>query len=524
MSKVQIVWFRDLVRWDTEYFTGNHRLESKFKLVDLSEILIPRKERIKPNEYDGITPIVAKIPFSNPNIELRKEPKTKMDMYAAYRNDLLVSNINFHQGAVAICRENKVFASTHYQPYIVNTDNIDLEFLVLVLRQNSYQQYIGAKKIRGIKTESNFNFIKTLQIPLPPLEIQKQIVAKIQSIKAQIKALQDEEKRLKDEIEAYIYIALGLEKKQEAKRQKVFIVRFKDLDRWDTRHNQSIAINLCHTDSIPYHTEQPNCHTDSASCHTDTTSPCHTEAIAEVSTNIESKTRFFAVAQNDNESKRDISAQYDKPINTANLKALLDSIPTPPSTGWEVKTLGEICEINPKIDFKELTKLEKEVSFLPMEAVKTDGRTFEKFQRKAKEAQGFTKFADNDLLWAKITPCMQNKKSLVVSGLKNGFGFGSTEFFVLRSKDSRQINIHFILQFLRLDLILQSASETFKGSAGQQRVPKEFLQNLKIPLPPLSVQEKILAHIHKIESSIANTQDKVKALGLELTHYIESTL
>ncbi len=206
------------------------------------------------------------------------------------------------------------------------------------------------------------------------------------------------------------------------------------------------------------------------------------------------------------------------------LKALLDSIPTPPPHGWEVKTLGKICEINPKIDFKELTKLEKEVSFLPMEAVKTDGKTFEKLQRKAKEAQGFTKFADNDLLWAKITPCMQNKKSLVVSGLKNGFGFGSTEFFVLRSKDSRQINIHFILQFLRLDLILQSASETFKGSAGQQRVPKEFLQNLKIPLPPLSVQEKILAHIQKIESSIATTQNKAKALELELERYIESTL
>ena len=214
-------------------------------------------------------------------------------------------------------------------------------------------------------------------------------------------------------------------------------------------------------------------------------------------------------------------------INEANNQSIesdLDSIPTPPPHGWEVKTLGEICEINPKIDFKELTKLEKEVSFLPMEAVKTDGKTFEKLQRKAKEAQGFTKFADNDLLWAKITPCMQNKKSLVVSGLKNGFGFGSTEFFVLRSKDSRQINIHFILQFLRLDLILQNASETFKGSAGQQRVPKEFLQNLKIPLPPLSVQEKILAHIQKIESSIATTQNKAKALELELERYIESTL
>ncbi|CAM3446222.1 restriction endonuclease subunit S [Helicobacter labetoulli] len=335
-------------------------------------------------------------------------------------------------------------------------------------------------------------------------------------------------------------------------------MRFKDLERWDTRHNQSFAINLCYTKHTDYntsftchtdststcHTLPPHCHTDFPTCHSSAiaeesknkeslTIPCHTK-LCEVSTNTKSNeihnkkssntksTTYQALAKESQESQKRYfaTAQYDN----NDLKALLDSIPTPPPQGWEVKTLGEICEINPKIDFKELTKLDKEVSFLPMEAVKTDGKTFEKLQRKAKEAQSFTKFTDNDLLWAKITPCMQNKKSLVVNGLKNGFGFGSTEFFVLRSKDSKQINIHFILQFLRLDLILQNASETFKGSAGQQRVPKEFLQNLKITLPPLAVQEKIVTHIQKIESSIATTQEKTKALELELERYIESTL
>ena len=206
MSKIQVVWFRDLTRWDTEFFMGNHSLQSKFKLEYLSKILTPRKEKIKPDEYDGITPIVAKIPFQSSHIELRKEPRTKMDMYAIYKDDLLVSNINFHQGAIAICKENKIYASTHYQPYIINSALVNSEFLVLVLKQTSYQQYISTKKTRGIKTESNFNFIKNLQIPLPPLEIQNKIVADIHSIQAKIKALQDEEKRLKDEIEAYIYI------------------------------------------------------------------------------------------------------------------------------------------------------------------------------------------------------------------------------------------------------------------------------------------------------------------------------
>lgn len=510
MSKVQIVWFRDLVRWDIKHYLTEFK--SKFPLVSLKDYIVEKKHRIKPSNFPNETFDILGV--NNKDGVYFNESllgsRIKQPYYQVRSGEIFYNPYRVNVGSIGIVPPEFDLKYTSPAYVIFQTDETRLlsQYLVFVLKSAWFNEHLRAKTRGSVRQNLSFEALCDLQIPLPPLEVQKQIVAKIESIKAQIKALQDEEKRLKDEIEAYIYIyiALGLKKKQEIQRQKVFIVRFKDLDRWDTRHNQSIAINLCHTDSIP--------------CHTDTTSTCHTETIAEVSTNIESKTDISPTAQYDNEMSRDISL----PLNTANLKALLDSSPTPPPHGWEVKTLGEICEINPKIDFKELTKLEKEVSFLPMEAVKTDGKTFEKLQRKAKEAQGFTKFADNDLLWAKITPCMQNKKSLVVSGLKNGFGFGSTEFFVLRSKDSRQINIHFILQFLRLDLILQNASETFKGSAGQQRVPKEFLQNLKIPLPPLSVQEKILAHIQKIESSIATTQEKAKALELELTHYIESTL
>ncbi|WP_185900159.1 restriction endonuclease subunit S [Campylobacter sp. MIT 99-7217] len=174
--------------------------------------------------------------------------------------------------------------------------------------------------------------------------------------------------------------------------------------------------------------------------------------------------------------------------------------------------LEEICLINPNVDFSELITKDKEVSFVPMQAVSSNGTDFYPTNRKAVEYKGFTKFKDNDLLWAKITPCMENKKSLVVKGLKNAYGFGSTEFFVVRSKDKFETNIDFILQFLRLDSTVLNAKLRFKGSAGQQRVPKDFLQNLQIPLPPLKEQEKIVEFIEAKKAIIEQNNAKIKEL------------
>ncbi|PAF41755.1 restriction endonuclease subunit S [Helicobacter sp. 11S02596-1] len=238
MSDVKIVRFKDLIRWDIGFYTGKQGLNSKFELIYLEEILIPRKEKIKPEQYDGITPIVAKIPFASSHIELRKEPKTRMDMYAVYRGDLLVSNINFHQGAVAICKEDKIYASTHYQPYIVNEEIINKHFLYLILKQSSFLEYIATKRTKGIKTESNFNFIKTLQIPLPPLEIQNKIIDDLQAIENKIKAAQDEKAKLENEINEYINIALGINQNTPTSNKTgVKVIRYKDLRLFDYKSN-----------------------------------------------------------------------------------------------------------------------------------------------------------------------------------------------------------------------------------------------------------------------------------------------
>lgn len=105
--------------------------------------------------------------------------------------------------------------------------------------------------------------------------------------------------------------------------------------------------------------------------------------------------------------------------------------------------------------------------------------------------KGFTKFQEGDLLWAKITPCMQNGKSAIARDLVNGVGCGSTEFYVLRPK-SDNILIEYVHYILRAKRVLESARNSFGGSAGQQRVSGSYLKSIKIPLPPIEIQKQII--------------------------------
>ncbi len=153
--------------------------------------------------------------------------------------------------------------------------------------------------------------------------------------------------------------------------------------------------------------------------------------------------------------------------------------------------LSEIAHINPSVNFNKLDDND-EISFVPMEVVdEINGHIKEQRTKKIAETKGFTRFEENDLLWAKITPCMQNGKSAVVRKLKNGKGCGSTEFFIIRPKNESCLvdYLHFLLRDAR---ILDVAQNFFGGSAGQQRVAVDFIKNLKIPLPTIEVQNKIV--------------------------------
>lgn len=167
----------------------------------------------------------------------------------------------------------------------------------------------------------------------------------------------------------------------------------------------------------------------------------------------------------------------------------------PYKSKWPLKPLSAVAEINPKRP-TELRKFNDatQVSFVPMAAVcEKRGAIKELITRPFGEVKkGFTYFADGDVIFAKITPCMQNGKSAVASGLVNGLGFGSTEFHVLRPTKAEADWIYF---FVRSQAFREEAARHFQGSAGQQRVPEDFLHNALIPDAPPKDQIRIVAQI-----------------------------
>lgn len=166
------------------------------------------------------------------------------------------------------------------------------------------------------------------------------------------------------------------------------------------------------------------------------------------------------------------------------------------------------------------------VSFIPMEAVSDKSGEIAAPQiRKCREVKnGYTRFSNDDVIWAKITPCMQNGKCAVARNLKNDIGFGSTEFHVIRSKDKNRLMPDYIWTLLRLDHLRQAAQRYFIGSAGQQRVPADFLANLQIPLPPVEIQKTIINGIRKAYSEIAREREAAERKAREIETEIEELI
>lgn len=161
------------------------------------------------------------------------------------------------------------------------------------------------------------------------------------------------------------------------------------------------------------------------------------------------------------------------------------------SDRFPIRPMGEVIEINPHVSFLDLDE-DTEISFVPMERIdESFGTIKETITKKIKDSVGFTRFNNGDLLWAKITPCMQNGKSAVAKNLVNNLGCGSTEFFVIRPKNNK-ILIEYIHCLLRDERVLSFAQNYFGGAAGQQRVSKDFLLYLPIPIPDMNTQQRII--------------------------------
>ena len=166
-------------------------------------------------------------------------------------------------------------------------------------------------------------------------------------------------------------------------------------------------------------------------------------------------------------------------------------------SNWRWATLSEIAVVNPRRRGGIPYAPDTPVTFIPMPSVSEHSGTITSPEVKSlsEVSRGYTYFEEGDVLFAKITPCLQNGKHAIAHNLANGFGFGTTEFHVLRPKE--KVTADWIHRFLRQPRVLQEAARYFRGAVGQQRVPKEFLINLRIPLPPLAEQKRIVALLNE---------------------------
>ncbi|MEI7820184.1 MAG: N-6 DNA methylase [Verrucomicrobiota bacterium] len=163
--------------------------------------------------------------------------------------------------------------------------------------------------------------------------------------------------------------------------------------------------------------------------------------------------------------------------------------------------LSEVCTVNPRKS--QLTeKPETRVSFVPMADLNEHRISFQPSDEKqlSEVSASYTYFEDNDVLLAKVTPCFENGKAGIARGLINGIGFGSSEFYVLRS--SGQVMPEWVYFCVMHPLFRDAAVAQMTGTGGLQRVPRDYVENFQIPLPPLEVQKEIVAEIEGYQKVI----------------------
>ncbi|WP_328697262.1 restriction endonuclease subunit S [Streptomyces sp. NBC_00342] len=182
--------------------------------------------------------------------------------------------------------------------------------------------------------------------------------------------------------------------------------------------------------------------------------------------------------------------------------------------GWVRATIGELCDVNPR-GFDEEPADSELISQVPMAAVEVATGRMDASKRVRYgdlKKKSLTTFQENDVLFAKITPCMENGKIAKAQGLTGGRALGSTEFHVLRSRGA--VLPEYLMHFLLQSNVRKTAERHMTGAVGQRRVPRPYLAELEIPVPPLAEQHRIVA---KLGDQLAHVEAGEGAVQAALT-------
>ncbi|EAC1803383.1 restriction endonuclease [Campylobacter coli] len=455
----------------TQSEMSNPFANSKYELVRLGDIIIDNlKSKIKVKEAkENIT---GKYPFFTSGTNIYR-----YDEYLIEGKNIFLSTggnaiVQFYNGKSSYSTDTYALKSN-------NENYIDTYFLYILLKQ--LENFINCFLFKGSglkhlqKTE-----LKSLKIPLPPLEIQKQIVAECEKVEEQYNTLSLSIKEYQNLIKAMLQKCGIIEDNQEYELNSIL----ENLQKLESKLDFNLLLSLIE--------EQIS----------------HSEVLVEETQSKERKQDFNAFKN------------FSKTI-----QELLQTLSTPPKDGWKRISLKneQYIELNPSK--KEISKLDENmlVSFIEMASVSDKGYIQSKIDRSLNEVRkGYTYFIENDILIAKITPCMENGKCAIAKNLTNNIGFGSTEFHIFRAKTG--LDSSFLFYNLNQQNIREKAALAMTGASGHKRVPISFYENLTIPLPPLEIQEKIVQNIELVEQQIDFLNLKLELLEKEKEKILQKYL
>jgi type I restriction enzyme, S subunit len=197
----------------------------------------------------------------------------------------------------------------------------------------------------------------------------------------------------------------------------------------------------------------------------------------------------------------------------------------PLPNAWRWKRIVDVCQVNPTISKPKGFLDTTEVSFVPMSAVDDQNGTIlsPEIRQLSEVWKGYKRFQNEDVIFARITPCMENGKAAIVSELINGIGCGSTEFHVMRACVNEVIP-EWLYHFIRQKSFRDEAAANFTGTAGQLRVPAKFLEQKAIPIPPVPEQLRIVACLESILAQIRTARTALERIAPLLKTFRQSVL
>jgi type I restriction enzyme S subunit len=192
--------------------------------------------------------------------------------------------------------------------------------------------------------------------------------------------------------------------------------------------------------------------------------------------------------------------------------------------GWIAAKLPDVFDVNPPKPRADALAANEPVSFVPMGAVDADRGAIVTAEEKAFAAvrKGYTAFANGDVIMAKITPCFENGKAALASGLRNGLGFGSSEFHVFRSRGG--VIPEYLLHFIRQEGFRDEAAEFMTGTAGQARVPVDYMREVSLPIPPLSEQRRMVEKAEALFEQLNRAKGRLDRVPLILKRFRQAVL